>query len=485
VSESGRTGSSTTTPALPALIKLRPRPDMRASVCEGLFGQIFVNIAGAWSAFVTALALSLGAGGRAFGLIFSAAAIVQLSQILGPMLLPLFGGSRRRLVVVSSAAARGIIFLLPAVILWFEPQAALALLIACFLVSQVFTGIMTNVWTGWIGAIVPERIRGRFLGKRVQLMTALGLVAAFAASILKDMSAPPKSDGGVAGFLRDVVGIAGGWWGAGGEKYAYVIIFTFAAAAGLASTLLLLRQRDRPAPTARFSLRSFAGPLRDSRFRRLVYFYGWWYFAASFGSPFFHPFMLKDLGMSLTAMQAYNSAFVIAMAATASLWGKLIDRFGNKPVLRGLVALAAANAFVYVFMEPGRYWWIWIEAVTSGAMWAGALVATTNFIIRLSPEGARDSYVAVYAVVAGACGLVGTIGSGLFVGALPPFVSLAGWRMLNFKVAFLLTAGLRLLSQLPISAVEEPRAVPFGRMMAAVAADVRLWFLRWRPAFWK
>jgi len=479
------TEGTTPAPAKPAFVKLRPRPDMRASVCEGLFGQIFVNVAGAWSAFVTALALSLGAGGRAFGLIFAAAPLVMLSQFLGPMLLPLFGGSRRRLVVVFSAAARGIIFLLPLIILRFEPGAALMLLIACFLLSQVFTGIMTNVWTGWIGAIVPERIRGRFLGKRVQLMTALGLVAAFAASILKDMSAPAGSDGGVAGFLRNVLGVAGGWWGAGGEKYAYVIIFSFAAAAGLASTLLLLRQRDRPATNAAFSLRSFVAPLRDLRFRRLVYFYGWWYFAASFGAPFFHPFMLKDLGMSLTAMQAYNSAFVIAMAATASLWGKIIDRFGNKPVLRAMIALAAANAFVYVFMEPERYWWVWIEAVTSGAMWGGAIVATTNFIIRLSPEGARDSYVAVYAVVAGACGLVGTVGSGLFVASLPPVVSLGGWRLVNFKMAFLATAGLRLLSQLPMSAVEEPRAVPFRRMMAAMASDVRLWFLRWRPGFWK
>jgi MFS family permease len=458
---------------------------MRASVCEGLFGQIFVNIAGAWSAFVTALALSLGAGSRVFGLIFSAAALVQLSQILGPVMLPLFGGSRRRLVVAFSAAARGVIFLLPAVILWLEPEATLILLVACFLLSQVFTGIMTNVWTGWIGAIVPERVRGRFLGKRLQLMTALGLVAAFAASILKDLSAPAKSDGGVAAFFRKTLGIAGEWWGAGGEKYAYVIIFSFAAAAGLASTLLLLRQRDRPAPAAPFSFRSFVAPLRDLRFRRLVYFYGWWFFAASFGAPFFHPFMLKDLGMSLTAMQAYNSAFIIAMAATASLWGKVIDRFGNKPVLRGLIALAAANAFVYVFMEPGRYWWVWLEAVTSGAMWAGAMVATTNFIIRLSPEGARDSYVAVYAVAAGVCGLVGTIGSGQVVAMLPSFVSLGGWRILDMKVAFLLTTIFRLSAQIPLRWVKEPRAVPFHHMMRAVAADARLWFMRLRPGVGK
>jgi predicted MFS family arabinose efflux permease len=328
-------------------------------------------------------------------------------------------------------------------------------------------------------------VRGRFLGKRLQLMTAFGLVAAFAAGLFKDLSAPAKGDGGVAAFFRNTLGIAGEWWGAGGEKYAYVIIFTFAAAAGLASTLLLLRQRDRPAPATRFSFRTFVTPLRDPSFRRLVYFYGWWFFSASFGAPFFHPFMLKTLGMSLTAMQVYNSAFIVAMAVTASLWGKVVDRFGNKPVLRCLIALAALNASAYVFMEPGRYWWIWLEAVTSGAMWAGATVATTNFIIRLSPEGSRDSYVAVYAVAAGLCGLVGTIGSGQVVAMLPSVISLGGWSILNMKVAFLLTVAFRLSAQIPLHWVKEPRAVPFHHMMRAVVADARLWFMRSRPGVGK
>ncbi len=457
---------------------------MRASVCEGLFGQMFSNFAGAWSAFITALALSLGAGSRAFGLIFAAAPIVAFSQVLGPMLLPLFGCSRRRLVVAASAAARGIIFVIPAVALWLEPRAALALLVACFLASQVFTGVMTNVWTSWIGAIVPARVRGRFLGRRMQLMTALGLVVAFAASLLKDLSGP-GGETGLTGFLRRSFGLAGGLWGAGGERYAFLIIYTFAVAAGLASTLLLLRQRDRPAPLVPFSLRSLGEPLRDGGFRRFVYFFAWWSFAAAFGSPFWQPFYLKELRMSLTAVQIYSSIFVIAMAATATGWGRLIDRFGNKPVFRALIFLATANAFVYVFMRPDLYWWVWLEAGTSGAMWAGATVATINFIMGLSPEAKRDNYVAVYAVVAGASGLVATIGSGQFVAMLPRYVSLGGWQLLNMKVAFLMTAAFRLAAQVPMYLVQEPRAAPFGHMVRAVAAEARLWFLRLRPGVGK
>jgi len=480
MSDEKRRDGLTSTPASPALAKLRPRPDMRASVCEGLFGQMFLNLAGAWSAFITALALSLGAGSRAFGLIFAAGPVIAFSQVLGPVLLPLFGGSRRRLVVAASAAARGVIFFIPAVVLWLEPEAALVVFIVCFLASQVLTGVMTSVWTSWIGAVVPERIRGRFLGKRTQLMMALGLVVAFAASIFKDLSVP-GGETGLTGFFRRLFGVAGGLWGPGGERYAYFIIFAFAGVAGLASTLLLLRQRDRPAPVVRFSFRSLAEPLRDRRFRRLVYFFGWWWFAVSFGAPFWQPFYLEVLRMSLTAVQIYNSLLIIAMAATAALWGRLIDRFGNKPVFRGLILMATVNSFVYVFMRPDLYWWVWLEAVTSGAMWGGAMVATTNLIIRLSPEAKRDNYVAVYAVVAGAGGLVATIGSGQFVAMLPRYVSLGGWRILDMKVAFLITTVLRAVSHFPMYWVKEPRAVPFHHMMRAVAADARLWLLRFRP----
>jgi len=89
--------------------------------------------------------------------------------------------------------------------------------------------------------------------------------------------------------------------------------------------------------------------------------------------------------------------------------------------------------------------------------------------------------VAVYAVVAGACGLVATVGSGQFVAMLPPYVSLGGWQILNMKVAFLITTVLRFVSHVPMYLVKEPRAVPFHRMMRAVAADARLWLLRFRP----
>jgi hypothetical protein len=470
--------------SLPPAVRLKARADMRASVWEGLFSQAFLNLAGPWSVFVTALALSLGAEGLALGLLFAAGPVVQGAQLLGPAFLSVFGGSRRRTALAAGAVSRVVVILMPLWPLVLPARAALWAVIGCFLLSQVFYGVYTNIWTSWIGATVPDRVRGRFLGRRTQYITFAGLAVAFAASIFKDVASPGE-DAGLAGFFRRALGLASGVWAEGGARYAFIIIFGGAAAIGVVATLLLSRQRDRPAPTARFSFRALGEPLRDGRFRRLTYFFGWWFFAISFGSPFWQPFFLNELGMSLTSVQLYGTISVVGTALTAALAGRAIDRFGNKPVFRGLMFLSVVNAGVYLFMSRDNHWWIWLEAFSSGAMWGGAIIAAMNLIIRLSPTATRDNYVAVYAVAAGAGGLLGAVGSGQLVGMLPHHVTAAGVTLVNMQVAFLGTACLRLLAQIPMSLVAEPRAVPFAEMMRALAGDARLWLARSRYSLGK
>jgi len=453
---------------------------MRAATLEGMFSQSFFSVAGPGSVLITALALSLGATGATLGLIFAAGPIFQGAQVLGPFLIPALRGSRRKGVIAATTAGRGVIFLIPLAVAFFSVPAALATLVVCFLVSQVFNGISANVWTSWIGALVPRRIRGRFLGRRMQPAIVAGLIAAFAASLLKDLSAP-GGIGGLAGFLRQKLGLAQGIWGVGGEHYAFIIIFAAAALIGISAAFPFRKMTDRPSREGRFTFAAFAEPFRDRAFRPLLVLFGFWFFAIYFGSPFWQPFFMNELGLSLTTIQIYNVVSTISMAATAALWGKLVDRFGNRPVFRALMLLSVANAFVYVFMTRDHYWWLWLEAATSGAMWGGAGVVTTNFLLRLSPEHKRDAYIAVFAVVTGACGLVSSLASGQLIGLLPATVTLGSFSIVNMKVAFAITAFLRVLVQFPMYRVREPRAAGFRYMMRAVAADARLSLLRWLP----
>jgi len=461
----------------------RLRADMRSSVAEGAFSQIFLNIAGPGSVFVTSLAFLLGATDATMGYIFAAGPILQGAQVLGPLVLPAFGGSRRRTVLTSGALGRALMLAAPCAALFFPAPVALATLVACFLLSQVFAGVASNVMTSWLGALVPRPIRGRFLGRRMQPAIVAGFVVAFAASVLKDL-AGPGSSAGLAGFLRRTFHLTNGLWGADGARYAFVIIFAVAGLFGVAAILPVRAITDRRAAN-RFRFADFAEPFRDRAFRPLLVLFGCWFFAVYFGSPFWQPFFLKELGLSLTTIMLYSLISTVAMVATARVWGRLIDRYGNRPVFRGLILLAVANAFVYVFMTREHYWWIWLEAATSGAMWGGAGVATMNFLLRFAPEEKRDAYVAAFAVVTGGCGLASSLLSGYVVGLLPPRIYVAGMPFVNMKFAFAATAWLRLMVQFPMYRVREPRAAAFRHMMREVADDARLRLLNWLPRSWK
>jgi predicted MFS family arabinose efflux permease len=457
----------------------RLRADMRSAVAEGAFSQVYLNLAGPGSVFVTSLAFLLGATDQTMGYIFAAGPILQGAQVLGPLVLPAFGGSRRRAVLVVGGAGRALMLAVPLAVLFLPPAVALATLVTCFLVAQVLGGVATNVLTSWFGALVPQSIRGRFLGRRVQVAIVAGFVVAFGASVLKDL-ASPGSGAGLAGFLRRALGLTQGLWGANGARYAFVAIFAAAALFGLGALGPLRAMADRRAAT-RFTFADFAEPFRDAAFRPLLVLFGCWFGAVYFGSPFWQPFFLNELGLSLTTIMIYGLISTVAMAATARLWGRLIDRYGNRPVFRAFILLSVANAFVYVFMTRGHYWWIWLEAASSGAMWGGAGVATMNFLLRFSPERKRDAYVAAFAVVTGGCGLATSLLSGYVIGLLPRYIHVGGMSFVNFKVAFATTAALRLLVQFPMYRVRERRAVGFRHMMREVAGDARLRLLNWLP----
>jgi len=453
---------------------------MRVSTVEGVFSQAFFSVAGAGSVLVTALALSLGATSSTLGLIFAAGPLYLGAQILGPLLLSAAGGSRKKGVIAAVAVAQGVIFLVPLAIAFFSPSAALATLVVCFLGAHLCYGAAASVWTSWIGAIVPRRIRGRFFGRRLQPAIVAGLVAALAASILKDLSAPGNT-AGLAGFLRKTLGLSRGIWGPGGEHTAFIIIFAAAAAVGAVTLIFFKAMSDRPARPQGFNVAVLGEPFRDAGFRPLLFLGGAWFFAINFGLACWQPFLLKDLGLSLTAIQIHNVILTASMAVTAVFWGKLVDRFGNRPVFHALAVCSAVSAFVYVFMTRDRYWWFWLEGATSGAAAGGIEVIITNFMLSLSPEANRDAYVAVFFAVIGACGLVSNLASSQVIGLFPSVVVLGPVSILSLKLAFGASALLRALVQFPMYRVREPGAVGFRRMMRSVTADARLWLQRRFP----
>ncbi|MCP4229379.1 MAG: hypothetical protein GY771_04435, partial [bacterium] len=146
------------------------RRDLRVSVCEGIFANMQLALTGPFTIYITSLALYLGAGSMELAVLISAMPVLLAAQILGPTAVHLARGSRRRAVLWVSSIARASIFLIPLAPFLFPDKPALWVCLSVYLFTQVFMGVSNSVWTAWMGDIVPERIRGRFFGARMQIL---------------------------------------------------------------------------------------------------------------------------------------------------------------------------------------------------------------------------------------------------------------------------------------------------------------------------
>jgi len=83
----------------------------------------------------------------------------------------------------------------------------------------------------------------------------------------------------------------------------------------------------------------FVIPLKASHFRRFLLYNCWWMSAIGIGAPFWQPFMMKKLSMSLFDVQIYGSINIMAAILFLRLWGRLMDAYGNKTAMRFIILL--------------------------------------------------------------------------------------------------------------------------------------------------
>jgi MFS family permease len=449
------------------------RRDLRVSVHEGIFANMQLALTGPFTIYMTSLALYLGASSMELAVLISAMPVLLAAQVLGPAAVSLTKGSRRRAVLWASGIARASIFLIPVAPFLFPDKQALWICLAVYLMTQVFMGISNSVWTAWMGDIVPGRIRGRFFGARMQILAVASLIAGLCASVLLDMGRDKPPEGYIAA-IRDWLGITDGVFGTGGEVYVYLIIFSAAAVFGLISTYLLRRQGDRPAFDSKVKLSSFVTPLKESGFVRFLVFFAFWFFVIFIGAPFWQPFMIKTLQMSFIEIQLYSGLAMLSPIFFIKPMGKLVDKIGNKPVFYGLILLSGVNAAMYLLMSRGHYWWIYIEAVTSGMVWAGHGICTMNLLLGSSPQGRREVYVALFAIVTGGFSTVSSLFSGWVEPFLPGSATLWSIPFESYKYLFAATAILRLFGVIPLYFVREDRAKSLRDAVMVIGHGIKL-----------
>ncbi|WP_269540217.1 MFS transporter [Cerasicoccus fimbriatus] len=356
---------------------------MRNLVIDAICARVMTVLTG--GAFLVGMGLALGASNLVIGIL---AAIMPLSQVvqIPAILLVNWTPSRKKLVI--AAATLGRMFLLGiAAIPFFAPEGwavpAFLFCLAMFFMLSAVAGCSMN---SWMRDLIPQDQFGSFFGKRLAIATLVGAVLMVFAGVAVDQ-------------LQKATGSSG---------YAYASVFVIGGVFGIAGALSL---KGVPEPAAERRkglsfLKIMIEPLKDKRFRRLLWFSATWNFAIIMAGAFAAVYMLERVKISIGVVVALAVLNQLINAWFFRLWGILADRTSNKAILQVACPIFISTIVMYPFTTMPDYWAgsipiLIVIHVLGGIATAGFLLCTANIALEFAPKGQATAYLATNATLAG------------------------------------------------------------------------------------
>ena len=440
-----KTSSQLVLPAKTALqiSKQDIRSTLRSSTLDGVFATIFESATG--GVLLSSFLLQLGATSVEIGILSAIPMVVNFLQPLGAYIadrttsrhwynLGIFGVSRLLWLILVVA------------IIWgpghAEEHQLLEWTLATVIAANVLAAFATSNWFSWMAAVVPHRLRGRYFGFRnsaTSLVTLLGvpLMGLFVST----WGADPIFGYGVVVFLGVLAGMI-----SLGYQFFMVDVNPQAYRKDAESDRLSEKTESK-------RITDFVpSVLKDSNFLMFLFYFSLWTFAVNLSAPFFNIYLLKDLSLDVSLVTIYNSLSSGANLLLLLFWGKLADRWGNRPLLIAVGLVVAVTPLLW--LGTGNYpfaVWVWLPLLhLLGGTTLGAIALCTNNIqMEIAPIEQPSTYFAIAAAVSGVAGALGTTAGG-FVAELPG---------MSLGALFALSAAVRLLGLLPLIFVREPRSL--------------------------
>jgi MFS family permease len=314
------------------------------------------------------------------------------------------------------------------------------LFIGILVIATCASSIASVAWSSSISELVPERLGGRYFARRNLIFGAWTLLAVMLA-------------GQVAEWNGNSLRVFG--W-----------IFFTAGCSRLIGLFFLTRMTFPPVVRERRS-RAIALPdltavLRDRNYLWLCLFIGLWGLLLNAAMPFYTVFLVERLGCGVGTVVKMTTLASLGGLVTLKAWGRLCERFGNRPVLQVCAFIWALTALVmWSLARPGWTWHLYAGYFVVGAMTAGFQLMQFNLMVRLAPAGLRPAYVAVFLALSSFLTAAGPILGGQALKYLPAQVGeLFGIPVLKFHLLFALSAvGCLLVTNL-VQQVREPAEQP-------------------------
>ena len=393
---------------------------MRTGLVEGVLAQLFISVA--FGTVITGLALLLGAGSFALGILGAMPVFGSLVQVPAAWWIEQ-KGERKRLALFGSMGR--LLWVVPAVLLFLPLPAGLklTLFLLALITGHAMLGVANNAWLDWMTDLIPAGVRGRYFGARQMLMNGVALVIGLGGASLVDWSKQ-----------------------SGAEAWAYALLLLLGALGGGLASFLLSKQPEPPMERQMScGLRELITlPLRNAHFRGFARTFMVWQVGMGLGAPFFIAYGLTALGLPLRTMALMDATTAVAALLAQTQWGKLADRIGQRRVLQICMGLVAPTPFLWLLATPERVWPLFAAATIGGVMWSGLGMTQINRLMEQAPEEGRCAYMAAFSVASGLPFLLASLGAGALMGAVgvDP-VTLAGLTFHPYLAFFVACGALR------------------------------------------
>lgn len=329
------------------------------------------------------LAADLGAKGLAVSLVLAAPRFAGLLRLGVPALMARFI-PRKSLCIVSYALSAVVLCAVP-VAAMLEQRASdggrIAILVVawCFYHLAEYAGTVT-LWS-WLGDMTPSRFRGRILGRRERWLT-FGRVCGLVASA------------GLASLWPWLLPNSPRW-----EPLALSAAIGSAMMLVAVVPLMMMPGLPRsPSAAPRTPWRSLGSALVDPAYARLLFFAFCFSIANGITAAAQEVYPIRVLGFSYTVRQLLQGMMRTGQLAIAPWMGRLVDTWGNRPVMILSQCIVATGPLFFLIATPDRPWLIG-GAFVVWVAYAGLNVGLDNIKLKLAPANNNSPFVAVYHAV--------------------------------------------------------------------------------------
>ena len=367
---------------------------LKIVIWDGLTTEIMTSFTG--GAFLTAMALLLGANNVQIGLLAALPMFTNIFQLLSIWLVSKYN-NRRAIAVYCAFLARIPLIIIGCQIWWFSSGSINILLFFLFF-YYLFGSIAGPSWNSWMKDMVPENMLGDYFSRRTRYTQILNVVQSILLAILVD-------------FIKNRYKQY--------ELTTYAIFFTIAGVAGIIGGYVLSKAPEPQSYLSKANILSlFKQPLKNTNFRRLLIFNSAWVFALNIAAPFFTVFMIKDIGLPISYIIALSMISQLASILTLRMWGIFSDRYSNKSIIALSAPLYILCIIAWCFVGIYSHFYanlalLFIIHVGSGIATGGINLSLTNISLKLAPKANAIVYLSVNNIITALFSSLGPMTGGL------------------------------------------------------------------------